>query len=396
MFAMNDRITAKQMFYQMIMSMLGIFLVVLPGYGELHGYSGAVCCLGGFVLCAFYSFFLVRTSVYYGHLEQILGRFGKMIYSFVMILFFLFAGAYLVSFAYQIVSTYLAADAFAPLFHGIILLACMMAGVPEIQRRGRMAEVSFPILGILIAGLLLLSAGQQIWQEDTFWSYLSQDTSIEVPRVFLGSYALFAAAGGIWGLPFILSNIKGNRYRNMAGALASLFGIMAAVLFLLQGSYGTRQVMLRRWPIVSLMGGIRIPGGFIFRLDPIWIGLLLLLLFYSIGSTLFYANIILRGILPSADEKDAQEKLCGTLECHGLPEYTNGCIYKKTASVSWNWYLAPAAVYLISLMPTGNGWIIDYFDKLLLYVFCPVIVLFQAAVGIRGVIYREEKHSKKI
>lgn len=372
MFAINDRITARQMFYQMVMSMLGIFLVVLPGYEGIHGYSGVACCFGGFLVCAVYSFFLVRISVYHSHLEQLLGRWGSRLYALFMIAFFDFGGAYLTSFTYELVSTYLVTNAFAPLFHGIILLACATAGIPQIQRRGRMAEVSFPILGVLIVGLLLVSCGQQIWQEDTFWSYLRQDTTIKLPDILSGIYILFAAAAGTLGLPFVLSDVKGNRYRFMAGALGILFLILAAVLLLLQGSYGTYQVNLRRWPIVSLMGGIRIPGGFVFRLDPIWIGLLLLLLFFSIGSTLFYANVILKGM--------------------HLPALSGGT-FGQSSPRSKMWLITPAAVYLLSLVPTGYGRITEYFDTLLLYVFCPVLVLFHIVIGIKGAICREEKHS---
>ena len=353
MFAIYDRITAKQLYYQIVMSMVGIFLVFLPGYQSLYGWQGVVCCLGGFVVWFLYGFFLVRISSHYGHLEKVLGRFGKTVYSVWMILFFLFSGAFLTSLIYGVKGTYFEPDAEPPLIHGTILLACTMAGLPQIQRRGRMAEVSFPILAGALILLLALSFGQQAVQEDTFFTYLRQNQPLEAIGIWSGIYILFAVSTGLWGLPFLLHQVKGNRLKSMAGAYGTLLAVLAFVLLLLQGSYGTRQVLMREWPIVSLMGGIRIPGGFVFRIDPVWIGILLLLLLFSVGSTLFYTNYI-----------------------------------AKTMQVHWKWFWTPAVVYILSLIPTPWGTVKDYFDELLLFVFCPVIVLFHVIIGVRGMKYR--------
>lgn len=353
MFAINDRITAKQLYYQIVMSMAGVLLVFLPGYRSIYGLVGVGSCLGVFLIWILYSFFLVRISSHYGHLNKILGRFGKVLYGIWMIAFFIITGAFLTSLIYQVIGTYFVSDAAAPLLHGAILLTCTMAGLPQIQRRGRMAEVCFPILGGLLILLLALSLGQQIFEGDTFGQYLRQEVQFDVNHYTSGIYVLFAVSSGLFGLPFLLHNVKGNCWRSILGAVGTLLLLLAVVLVLLQGSYGTRQVVERKWPIVSLMGGIRIPGGFVFRIDPIWIGILLLLLLFSVGSTLFYANFV----------SDAM-------------------------GLNLKWYWTPAIVYFVSLIPTGFGRILEYYDELLLYVLCPVMVLFHIIIGVRGLKYR--------
>lgn len=57
MFADNDVISARQLLCQVTLGMLGVFLLVLPGSGELYGIKGVICCLLGFLLVAVYCFF---------------------------------------------------------------------------------------------------------------------------------------------------------------------------------------------------------------------------------------------------------------------------------------------------------------------------------------------------
>ncbi len=349
MFAINDRITARQLYYQIVMSMVGVFLVFLPGYHYIYGWVGAGCCLGAFLVWIFYSFFLVRISSSHGHLEKVLGTWGKKAYGTWMILFFIVTGAFLTSLIYEVIGTHFVTGASPYVIHAVILLACVMAGIPQIQRRGRMAEVCFPILVGLVVLLLAVSCWQQIKQSNTFALYLRQEIQIDANRFIGGVYVLFAVSAGLWGLPFLLNNVKDKRWKSILSAYGTLLLLLLAVLLLLQGSYGTRQVQERKWPVVSLMGGVRIPGGFVFRIDPLWIGILLLLLLFSVGSTLFYGNYI-----------------AGVIE------------------VNLKWYWIPVIVYIVSLVQTNMGSIRDYYDQLLLYIFCPVMVLFHLIIGWRG------------
>lgn len=353
MFAINDRITARQLYYQIVMSMAGVLLVSLPGYDAIYGWVGVGCCMGAFLIWILYSFFLVRISSHYGHLEKILGDFGKKAYGVWMMLFFVLTGAFVTSLIAQLIGTYFVTGAPSCVIHGVILLACAMAGIPQIQRRGRMAEICFPLLMGLLVLLLLVSFGQQAWENAAFLDYLSQPIEVDVKNFASGIYVLFAVSAGLWGLPFLLNKIKGNRWKSVLAAFGILMLLLMVVLVLLQSCYGTNQVLKRQWPIVSLMGSIRISGGFVYRIDPLWMCILLMMLLFSVGSTLFYGN------------------------------YITGA-----TGILWKWYWTPVLVYVISLVQTSWGSVGEWYDELLLYIFCPITVLIHLVIGWRGRKYR--------
>lgn len=354
MFAMNDRITAKQLYYQIVISMAGVVLVVFPGYQNLYGLNGILICIATGILGGFYSVLLVRISSFYEQLEKILGMKGMKLYGIFMLSFFLITGSFLLAIIGEIVKSYFGIRISLPVLYAVILSFCILSGFPQVQRRGRMAEISFSILGSALLVFLFLSYGNQMLQNDTFSIYLKQGMNIQAKPILLGVYVLFAMFSGIFGLPFLLDSVKGNRWKAIAGAYGTLLILLAAACILLQGSYGIAQAVHRRWPMLSLFGGIRIPGGFVFRLDPIWIGVLVLLLLFSTGSTLFYGNIIV----------------------------------KKT-KVYWKWYWSLLVVYGLSLLPTAYGTILQYYDKILLFVYCPLMVLVHFLIGIRGRTYRQ-------
>ena len=359
MFAGNDRITSRQLYFQIVMSMTGILVVILPGFGGIYGWQGILCCEGALVIWFGYAFFLVRISSHYSHLNFFLSDAGKKLYGIWTILVYILMGAYMTSVTAQLVNAYLIPGVSISLVKGILLVGCSMAGIPRIQCRGRMAEAIFPVLGGIFVLLLLVSLGQQLIQMDTFGEYLLQPIIWDEREIVNGIYTLFAVSTGLWGLPFLLHQVKGRRYFSIVSAFGTVLLILAAVLLILQGSYGREQVLARSWPVVSLMGGIRIPGGFVFRMDPIWICVLMLMLMFSIGSALFYGNAI-----------------------------------AKAVGFHWHSWWLPVAVYGVSLLPTGLGMIEEYYNELLRYILCPVTVLLHIVVGLRILTVRE-KYTKR-
>lgn len=350
MFAVNDRITVRQMYFQIVLSMAGMFTIVLPGTHGLYGWLGAASCVCAFLIWIVYAFFLVRISAHYGHLEKLLGTPGMKAYGIWSMAFYILTGAYVTNVTTELVTTYLISGFYEPLIKGILLAGCSMSGVPGVQRRGRMAEAMFPVLGTAFVVFLFLSLGQQLFQMETFGKSLYPDrVSIDGRRLAECTVLLFAASFGICGLPFLLHRVKGRRYLGLLGAIGTVLAVLAFVLLILQGSYGSDQVLSRRWPMVSFMEGIRIPGGFVFRIDPIWIFVLLLLLLFSTGSTLFYGNAI-----------------------------------AKSVGIHWNWWWMPIIVYGVSLIST------KYYGEWLLYLFCPVTILIQTAVGLRSISIRKK------
>lgn len=343
MFADNERISAGQLRSQMVLALAGVLLLFLPGFGNVHGLTGALACIPAFLLAAVYCFFLVRLAPVYRHPEKVLGSALTRVMGLWHISFFVLTGAFLTGLITRVIGTYLVVGVSPYIIHAVILLTCAMAGIPRIQRRGRMGEVCFPVLLGLLLLLLLLAAGQQDW------NYLSKDVKI-VPRdLAAGTYQIAAAFTALCALPFLLGQVRGNRCKNMIGAVGILLGVLAFVLVLLQGGFGAAQTIARPWPVIALLAGVRLPGNVLARFDALWIALFLLLLLFSIGSALFYSNYI-----------------------------------AKRTGVNLKWYWILLAVYLVSLTDIG-GWSVEaYYTDLLFYVYTPTILLIQGAMAILG------------
>lgn len=341
MFADNERISSRQLLCQVVLAMTGAFLLFLPGFGEIQGIKGVVCCGLGFVLAAAYCFFLVRIAPAYRNPEKILGKVGAKLLGLWFLSYFVLTGAFLTSLITRVIGTYLVTGVSPYVIHAVLLVACASAGIPKVQRRGRMAEACFGVLIGLVALLLVLAFVQQDW------AYLEQEFVLDVRGAAFGAYEIFAAFTGIGALPFILGQVKERRLGSMIGACAILAGILALVLVLLQGSYGALQVQKRPWPVIALMAGIRIPGAFPARFDPLWISLFLFLMFFAIGSTLFYGNYIVK-----------------RTELH----------------IPWYWILL--AVYLVSVTRCGGFRVEESYGRLLLYIYTPTMLVINLAMGL--------------
>ena len=343
MFADNDRISQRQLLFQIVLAMVGAFLLFLPGFGELQGFKGILCTILGFLLAAVYSFFLVRIAPSYRRPEHCLGKYGMRLVGACFLVFFILTAAFFVRLITDMIGTYLLTGVPIYVTHGILLLACAMAGTPQVQRRGRMAEACFAVLiGVLVL-LLVLS----LWQQE--WTYLEKDITVTGKELSMGTYEIFAAFTGLGVLPFILGQVKGSSCKSMIGACAILTGILAVILLFLQGSFGTRQVEAREWPVIAWMTGIRIPGGFSARFDPIWIAVFLMLMLFGVGSTLFYGNLVVR---------------------------------RMSLGIPWYWILL--AVYLVSVLDFGGLTVDRYVHVLLLYVFAPLLLFINLLMGYLG------------
>ena len=93
-------------------------------------------------------------------------------------------------------------------------------------------------------------------------------------------------------------------------------------------------------PLIALIAGIRIPGTFLARFDPLWISVFLMLMLFSVGTTLFYSNYIVK-----------RTEL-------GIP-----------------WYVIYGLVFVVSLLRFGDKGVSDFYMICVKYFFAPVIFL---------------------
>ena len=353
MFANNEQISWKQMYCQMVLGLTGAFILFLPGEGEVYGLPGAFAGILAAVILIIYCFGLVRIAPAYGHLDKYAGTIGAKMAGLVFLVYFLITGAFLIAVIYEIISIYMNAEAAQWIIHVTVILTCSMAGIPQIQRRGRLAEFVFPFL-VSVLGVMLVTAFVQ--NQENFGEYLMQRSYMDVNTIFGDVHKVLAMSTCVGATPFILGNVRGRRYVGLISAVGTIFLFFISTIVLLQGSYGINQVADRQWPVLSVMASIRVQGGFVSRMDPIWLSLILLLLLFSVGSTFFYSNYIV----------------------------------KKT-ELKIPWYVIYGLVYVLSLIRFGQDGIREWYFPAVSLFFAPSIFLWNLFLGIR---MRMKKHEK--
>lgn len=139
----------------------------------------------------------------------------------------------------------------------------------------RITAVSFGWLMLLVAGMPLLS----IRQIRTV--HISSSLSVSLIGVL-------TAAGIYLVLSWYLLLIPGTKSRGMwpdsKEGLYLLNGVYLAALCMVMGLvYGSAGASFRRWPILSLLQGISVPGKFLERVDAFWAAACLFALFLAAG-----------------------------------------------------------------------------------------------------------------
>ena len=86
------------------------------------------------------------------------------------------------------------------------------------------------------------------------------------------------------------------------------------MLFRSLGIFGSGALAKEEYPVITLMGMVKIPGDFLKRLDAVMVGGWFFTLYALIGTTLFYGVVIARRALTSwqaggaKDEEDRKER----------------------------------------------------------------------------------------
>lgn len=289
MFAKNQKISHSQLYCQMVLTCAGIYLVCIPGWEGMLGRLG-IWCLGiAAVVFLFYSIFLVRIGHVYSGIEKYFGKAGSVLISLPYLIFLLHSGVFLMLRLEEMIQVYLVDGVPAWIVETLTILVCYMGSAKGLQRRGRMAQASVPVL----LGALLLMFILGISQVE--YRYLEEMAALDVGTVISGSYSMFCVFIPLFLLPFTLKQVERpySTNRTIKAAVWTLVGILSTSLILLQGTFGLRGAVEYRHPMIALMAGVGLPGGFMERMDVFWIIFLVFSLLFALGSVFFYTGEIL-------------------------------------------------------------------------------------------------------
>ena len=289
MFADNGRISKRQLALQLMLSFGGVLLLVVPGQEGFAGREGIFGLMIGYAGFCLYLFFLMRLA---GPCRDPRRTAGKAAGALIAVLYGLIltvTAAWLLQQMGKIGSRYLVEGADENLLILLLLAVAALGTGRDVQRRGRLGEALFPI----IAAALLLFFLLALFQGDS--SYLMEAEEVTARGILEKGWLVFSLVSLVGVMPFLLGRV--DRYAGAAGRLrwsmGTIFLFLGASLLLLRAVFGQEGIRYKEFPMADLMGGTSLPGGFLQRLDILWITVLMLSLLFAVGSLLFYAGDIL-------------------------------------------------------------------------------------------------------
>ena len=306
MFADNERISEIQVKSQFALAYLGpILLWSLTG-----SYSGGSMAgiLLGILFLMIWLFYMIRCAHEYHYPEKYWGKWMGRVILLIFYSYLVFTGAWLCRQTGKIITSYMISGASEKiivfLFIAISLCACQ-----NLQARGRFAQAIWRVIEVLtimlIVAALLYGNQQSIFQnpsvsgisEKIVWDdFLNRrDMKSEMRDMIHQAIRIVALFSGITLLPLLSGQVlhQGEAGRKMfreLGKTGLFLVILLLLCFLGFGKHGGDNL---KYPVLDLMAGVKFPGGFIRRIDLIFLTLILFSLLFTMGSILFYGKQVM-------------------------------------------------------------------------------------------------------
>ena len=298
-FAENNRISHRQLYRQIILSLAAPFLLCMSGKdwpyasGGLDDGNGLLGLVLALVVLGFYVVFLIRLEPYFGDLTKAAGGFpGRVIGAFFLV-FVLLAGGYLLAVIADLVPVSLVTGISGNWIAFWAVLACGAGTCRGMQRRGRMAEVSggFLLGGILLMMALCIPQGKAVYLEE-----MTETWNLSAGSVTEKMYGTLCAFSVIGLLPFALGDVEkyGSAGKAVTGGIVTAGGILAGMKILMPAVLGMDRVRAEEYPVLPLLDGADLPGNVLARFDVLWMGFLLYSLLFALGSLMHYGHQIIR------------------------------------------------------------------------------------------------------
>lgn len=354
-YAENNRISHRQLYRQIILSFLPVFLICLPGRQGLQGVPGVLGIVLAEVLLMVYVFFLMRNMHVYADPIKVVGKVGGVLLGLFFIVYLILSGVYLLTLLGEIIPVWLLSGISKKWIAFFAAAVCCYGMERGMQRRGRIAEVSGGIFLVGILIMLLLCVGQ--CRAEYFAGMVAAGT-MDGKKLLQNMYKTLCAFSGIGLLPFVMKNTekKGSAGKTAVWALLTVGGILSAVLLILPVVLGWNRFVNEKTPILPLLAGADLPGNVLARFDVLWMGFLLFGLFFALGSVFYYGSQILDSVHLGSGK-----------------------------------YWLPAVAYVMFVICLGRYKIEAMYEAYLGYIFVPGLILIQIWMFLRG----KQKRRKK-
>ncbi len=295
MFSDNRKISVKQFQRLLILDWVGKAGLFLPRLSEQSDGREVVLSLllsGAFSML--YAWIIGRLAGYmeggfYGYITERLGRVNAWLLTFLYLIYAFLNTVFLVRLFTAVAAEFMLPESPQWILMGMVLLAGMAVAWGGFEVRARVGEVLFRWVLYPLLFLLLLAAFS-IHSE-----YLAAgQVKISLP-VAKHAMQLFLPFGGMGIFLYIVPylNQKEKTGAALYRAAAVTIGVLLTATLLVIGSFGEAGMRALPWPAITLMSSVEVPGRFLQRWDVIFTGLLLTSFFLSVGTGLFYLNLLI-------------------------------------------------------------------------------------------------------
>ena len=155
----NNRISHRQLYYQIVLTFTSPFLLGIFGKGRPAGIWGILGTVAVVILLFLYLVFLIRLAPFCTNLKKYAGTGGCIVIALFLSVYVILTSGYLLHILAVIVPESLTTEISGKWIGLLAVLVCAMGTHKGMQRRGRMAGASG---GLYLAAVLLFREGKAI------------------------------------------------------------------------------------------------------------------------------------------------------------------------------------------------------------------------------------------
>lgn len=300
MFSQNNQLSKRQIKRMLLIEIFSTTSLLLPALivREVDR-DGLIPLFIGSLLALVYTNIMVsildRTRYdYAGFVKKSIGEIGGIVIAVLYFLRFAMRCGFALQLFCQLVLKSLLPDHRLWTVAIPILLLCGYVALKGIEARGRTLELLFfvifvPIILVLVLALPDVELGRVIPTMQT-----------SLGSLWRGSYGVFLSYGALEFILFSVPHVsekKGVRKSVIIACGAAV--VLNLVIFIVTvGMFGVESSKHSLWPALRIMQTVKLPGGFVERLDILLIAFWVFSMFGILSAYLFYAGHFASKFLP--------------------------------------------------------------------------------------------------
>lgn len=347
MFSENNQISKRQIRRLLIYDLFGINTLLLPVLlAKCVGRDGIFCIFGAWVLLLCYFLFLEKLhrrmkSGYIEYLKSSCGVFLEIIFLLVYFVYCILLCGYAIYTGAALIQKCLLKEESFWLIAFFLCLVAVYGIYQGMEGRARVYELLFWFLMVPLFIMLFFS----VFQVNTdYWTPILTSKTLTAAK---GIYLVIIFSSVIFFLPFFegYSRKKGQVVSAARQAAGFNFAINIIVYLILLGTFNEKALQEQRFPVVTLMSMVDLPGGFLKRQDAFMVAIWFFTLYAFLNTGLFYSELALKKVFQIPGKFAAL--FVSALAAYALA----GCFYRISNAgdiyFKFLWYVGTPAVILI-------------------------------------------------